>query len=200
MASMLARLSWGRFRILRRVYERPPAGVPPAGIGRREPRVGGTFRRQLAIGLCSSLPPCRLLSTSDRSGARLLGGVVPTQSRLRFEITMDGRSIEREVGDGIDRPRRDVRRHAIEKLVRVFATQNELAMLVPGESLLNLGINHRQQTVPETGDVEQRARLGVQAELRPGQRLEELLERAISTRKRQKSIREARHQRFATVH
>jgi hypothetical protein len=33
MASMLARLSKGRFRILRRVYERPPTGVPWTGVG-----------------------------------------------------------------------------------------------------------------------------------------------------------------------
>src|SRR5215207_1208315 len=113
---------------------------------------------------------------------------------------MDGRSVEREVGHGIDRPGWNVRRHAIEKLVRVVATQNELAVLVPGETFTDLCIDHGQQFIPETGDVEQRARLGVQPELRPGERLEKLLERAIAAGKRQKSISETPHQRLATVH
>jgi hypothetical protein len=102
------------------------------------------------------------LPTSDlRLPTRLLGGAVSIQSRFSIEIAMDRWPVDREAGDGIDRPGRDVGRHAIEKLVRVFATQNELAMLFPGESLSNLGIDHRQQIVPETGYVEQRAWLGV---------------------------------------
>jgi hypothetical protein len=67
--------------------------------------------------------------------------VVSIKRRRGLEIAMDWRSVKREVRHGIDRPRRDVRRHAIEKLVRVFAIQDELTVLVPRESLTYLSID-----------------------------------------------------------
>src|SRR5215203_6228860 len=101
------------------------------------------------------------LPTPDSSGTRLRRGAITVQRRLQLEIAMDGWPIEREVRRGIDGSWRNVGRHAVEKLVGVFATQDELAVLVSGESLMNLGIDHGQQIVPETGNVEQHTWLGV---------------------------------------
>src|ERR1041384_6612285 len=75
-----------------------------------------------------------------------------------------------------------VRRHCIEQRTRGGLRDDHLAMSHRHEALTHSMIEHREHRVVIAIEVEHPARLVMQPELRPGQRLAELLERAETTR------------------
>src|SRR5207244_5933049 len=68
------------------------------------------------------------------------------------------------------------------------------------ESLGDAAIELRNQRVVEAADIQQTARLAMDAELRPGDDLAEFLERPEAAGHRDERIRERGHRRLAFVH
>jgi hypothetical protein len=89
---------------------------------------------------------------------------------------------------------------AIEEFGRVGAGLHDRACLRLDEALGPGVIEEAQQVVVETVHVQQPARLGVQAELRPGDRLEQFLEGADAARQRDERVGVLGHPRLALVH
>ena len=73
-------------------------------------------------------------------------------------------------------------------------------MLRPQESALDGRVEEGEQPLVIALDVEHAAGLAVNAELRPGQHLEGLLERAHAAGKRDEAVGARRHRRLALVH
>ncbi len=68
------------------------------------------------------------------------------------------------------------------------------------EALVHHVVGEGEQPIPVSGDVEQADRFAVKPELRPGEDLEQFLDRAEAARQRDHSIRQRLHQRLALVH
>src|SRR6266404_2738944 len=92
------------------------------------------------------------------------------------------------------------RRHAIEHARRVGVADDERAMLGADETLFGRAIEEREQRTEVAADVEHGDRLLMQAELRPGDRLEELVERPEPARQPDEAVGELRHERLPLVH
>ena len=71
----------------------------------------------------------------------------------------------------------------------------------PGErTLAGHVVDEGEERGPEAADVEERDRLGVDAELRPGDDLEELVGRPMAAGERDESVGQVGHERLALVH
>ena len=68
------------------------------------------------------------------------------------------------------------------------------------ETLFHRPIEQVQKRFEEATDIKKRARLLVDRELRPGEDLHELLQRAVTARQGHEPVRDLRHERFALVH
>ena len=84
--------------------------------------------------------------------------------------------------------------------VRIVRHDQHLAVLARQEAFRQRVIEVVGEPVEEARDVQQPARLAVVAELRPGQRLEQLVERAVAAGERDEGVRQLGHLRLALVH
>src|SRR5262245_11222431 len=78
--------------------------------------------------------------------------------------------------------------------------QEERRVLGPDEALLLGVLEQGEEPGPVAADVDQADRLLVNAELGPGEDLEDLLERPEAARQRHEAVRERRHHGLALVH
>ena len=83
---------------------------------------------------------------------------------------------------------------------RLVADRQQRARLRAQEALLHGVVEEGDERLVVAGHVDQPERLGVDAELRPGVDLEELLERADAARQRDEGVGELGHERLALVH
>ena len=68
------------------------------------------------------------------------------------------------------------------------------------EAGLHRAVEERTQRVEVAVHVEDRARFGVNAQLRPGEHLEELVQRAVAARQHDERVRRVGHRRLPLVH
>src|SRR5918997_1681992 len=101
--------------------------------------------------------------------------------------------------DPLDGPRRFVAFEPLEEGRWVLFYEDELPVLPLQEGPVDHLVEDREQRVVVAGDVQQAARLGVLAELGPGQDLEELLEGAVAPGEGDEALRELGHLGLALV-
>ena len=87
-----------------------------------------------------------------------------------------------------------------QEVVEVVADRQQRAHLRAQEALLHGVVEEGDERLVVARHVQQPQRLGVDAQLRPGVDLEELLERADAAGQRDEGVGELRHQRLALVH
>ena len=87
-----------------------------------------------------------------------------------------------------------------EQVVEVVADGQQRAHLRAQEALLHGVVEEGDERLVVARHVQQPQRLGVDAQLRPGVDLEELLERADAAGQRDEGVGELRHERLALVH
>ena len=87
-----------------------------------------------------------------------------------------------------------------QQVVEVVADRQQRARLRAQEALLHGVVEEGDERLVVARDVQQPQRLGVDAELRPGVDLEELLERADAAGQRDEGVGELGHERLALVH
>ena len=73
-----------------------------------------------------------------------------------------------------------IRSEAVQECFNIALDEHHLAMLGPDKALAHAVVELGDQPVVKTVDVQQRARLGMQAQLSPGDNFADLLERAKS--------------------
>lgn len=90
--------------------------------------------------------------------------------------------------------------HRGEQFFRVFAFDHPAAMLARQKLLFRGQVEHAQERIVVTVNVQQAARLGVQTKLGPGEDFAKLFEGAVPSRERNEAAGQLGHKRFAFVH
>lgn len=90
--------------------------------------------------------------------------------------------------------------HAVQQDFEIRLNKDQGALLWFHEAFFNGVIEETEQGIIEAIHIEQRAGLGVQAELRPCHDFKKFLERAEAARQGDESIRQLSHERFSFVH
>ncbi len=88
----------------------------------------------------------------------------------------------------------------IEQSSRLGLDDEQSAMFRLAEAVGDRAVDHGDERIEVTGDVEQPDRLLMQSELRSRQHLEQLFKRPESSRQREEAVRQLGHQRLAFVH